>query len=163
MILNDEMTNEQKTKEMVNNGSICQITKVKKIIGYYNQYDDCNNTVIKAGLQIVTMQDDRSVDWDIIRQEYDNNWDTVIECFARPIAIYDYEDEFESYTETRYIITRVIDVDQDWYIDKVKDDILWKHEVSNGVYTNTPLSHQTRMDEIEELEDIEDLVEGGEY
>ena len=102
MILNDEMTNEQKTKEMVNNGSICQITKVKKVVGYYNQYDDCNNTIIKPGVKIVTMQDNRSTYWDIINQNYDNNWDTIIECFARPIAIYDYEDEFESYTETKY-------------------------------------------------------------
>ena len=109
------------------------------------------------------MPDNRSTYWDIINQNYDNNWDTIIECFARPIAVYDYEDEFESYTETKYIITRVVDIDQDWYISKIRDDILWKHEVSNGVYQNTPLSHQTRMDEIEELEDIEDLVEGCEY
>ena len=154
---------EQKIRNIANNGSICQITKVKKIIGYYNQYDDCNNTIIKPGIKIITMQDNRSMDWDIITQKYDNNWDTVIECFARPITIYHYKDEFEEYTETKYIITRVTDINQDWYIEKIKDDILWKHEVSDGVYTNTPLSHQTRMDEIEELEDIEDLVEGAEY
>ena len=161
-MINDTRTNEQKTKDLVNNGSICQLTKVKKIIGYYNQYDDCNNTVIKPGLQIVTMKDNRSTDWDIINQNYDNKWDTVIECFARPIAIYHYEDEFQ-YTKTRYIITRVTNINQNWYIKKIENDISWKHEVSNGVYTNTPLSHQTRMDEIEELEDIEDLIEGGEY
>ena len=162
MYINDKRTNEQKVKGLTNNGSICQITRVEKISFYYNQYD-YEDIIIKPGQTITTMDSKVSQEWDSIARRYDNNWDTIVECFARKVYSFHYKSDFDEYTETKYTITRVVDIDQDWYIDKIKDDILWKHEVSNGVYTNTPLSHQTRMDEIEELEDIEDLVEGGEY
>ena len=161
-MINDTRKNEQKTKDLVNNGSICQLTKVEKILFYYNQYD-YEDIIIKPGLSITTMDSDISQTWDSVAKKYDSNWDTIIECFGREVNSFHYKSDFEEYTEKEYIITRVVDIDQSWYIRKVKDDILWKHEVSNGVYQKTPLSHQTRMDEIEEIEDIEDLVEGSEY
>ena len=71
--------NEQRTREHLNNGSLCQVTKVKKIIGYYNQFDDSYHTAIEPGIEITTIENDRLMSWDIINKDYTNDWDTVIE------------------------------------------------------------------------------------
>lgn len=155
--------NEQKTRRNLNNGSLCQVTKVEKIIGYCNQFNNGYDTAIEPGIEITIMEDDRLMSWDIINKNYTNDWDTIITCYAREVSSTHYKDEFEEYTEKNYIITRVIDIDQERYIQKVLDDIAWRNELSDGIYRKTPLSYQTKIDKIEELEDIEDLVEGCEY
>lgn len=57
------------------------------------------------------------------------------------------------------IITRVVSISQERYILKVLNDILYKHEVSDGIYRNTPLTYQTKINELNQLDELmEELV-----
>lgn len=124
--------------ENLNNGSICQIIKVKKIVGYYNQYQDHYETEVKPGLHISTMECDVRSPWDIVAGDFDHDWDTVIIAYARPLWATHKKNEWEEYTLTEYAITRVIDIDQDIYLDKLVRDAEWRHDQSpDGIFKNS--------------------------
>ena len=139
--------------ENLNNGSICQIIKVKKVIGYYNQYQDHYGTEVKPGLHISTMESDVRSPWDIISGDYDHDWDTVITAYARPLWTYHEQDEWEEYTETHYSITRVVDIDQDIYLDRLVRDAEWMHDQPpEGIFQNT---NYEVYDDLVDLDEID--------
>ena len=141
----------------LNNGSICQIIKVEKIIGYYDQYSTDGEVPIKSGLHISTMECDVRSPWDIVRRDFTHNWDTIIIAYARPLWVHHKKNEWEEYTETHYSITRVVDIDQDIYLDRLVRDAEWMHDQPpEGIFKNTNYEVYDDLVDLDEI-DIDEV------
>ena len=168
------MINKQDKNEMYNNlnlGSLCQIIKVKKLYLACNQYYN-HYTNIRDGVKVVEREDNRSSSWDNFNSEYQNSNDTFITAYCRKTGVFEYEDtDFhdESYTDTEYVITRIVDIDDDVYVEKILSDIYHNNENAKmSVFDNTPIfakefyenPYSDSLEELElelELEKLEEL------
>lgn len=159
----NESTN-NKMYESVNLGSLCQIIKVKKLYLACNQYYN-HYTNIRDGVKIVEREDNRSSSWDNFNNEYQNSNDTFVTAYCRKTGVFEYEDtDFpdEDYTDTEYVIMHIIDVDDEWYINKVLSDLECEKENSKmSVFDRTPIfAKESYLDTLEELDfDDEELEE----
>ena len=145
---------------MLKVGSICQITKVKKLYlacnQYYNHYTD-----IKNGVKVVVREDNRSSSWDNFNNEYVQQNDTYVVAYCRKTGVFEYEDtEFsdESYIDTEYIVTRIVDIDDEIYVEKILSDIQYNNENAKmSSFDRTPIFakefyEDPYSDSLEELE-----------
>lgn len=140
----------------LNNGSICQIIKVQKVMVYYNQYQN-QETQIKAGLHITDMECNVRSTWDGVNDGFSNDWDTVIIAYARPLWVQHKENEWEQYTKTHYSITRVVDIDQDIYLDRLVRDAEWMHDQPpEGIFKNTNYEVYDDLVDLDEI-DIDEV------
>lgn len=159
----NESTN-NKMYESVNLGSLCQIIKVKKLYLACNQYYN-HYTNIRDGVKIVEREDNRSSSWDNFNNEYQNSNDTFVTAYCRKTGVFEYEDtDFpdEDYTDTEYVIMHIINVDDEWYINKVLSDLECEKENSKmSVFDRTPIfAKESYLDTLEELDfDDEELEE----
>lgn len=159
----NESTN-NKMYESVNLGSLCQIIKVKKLYLACNQYYN-HYTIIRDGVKVVEREDNRSSSWDNFNNEYQNSNDTFVTAYCRKTGVFEYEDtDFpdEDYTDTEYVIMHIIDVDDEWYINKVLSDLECEKENSKmSVFDRTPIfAKESYLDTLEELDfDDEELEE----
>lgn len=123
MIVNDKSMN--KMYETVNVGSLCQLIRVKKLYLACNQYYN-HYTTIRDGVKVVERHDCRSASWDNFNNEYCNSNDTFVTAYCRKVSVFEYENEDfpdEDYIDTEYIIMNIIDVDDEYYINKVLSDL----------------------------------------
>lgn len=157
------MINKQDKNEMYNNlnlGSLCQIIKLKKLYlscnQYYNHYTD-----IKSGVKVVEREDNRSSSWDNFNNEYVQQNDTYVVAYCRKTGVFEYKDtEFsdESYQDTEYVITRIVDINDDIYVGKILSDIHHNNENAKmSSFDRTPIFarefyEDPYCDSLEELE-----------
>lgn len=157
------MINESKNNKMyetVNLGSLCQLLQVKKLYlacdQYHNHYTD-----IRSGIKIVVREDNYSSSWDNFNNEYTQQNDTYVVAFCRKTGVFEYEDtDFpnESYTDTEYVVTRIVDIDDDIYVEKILSDIHYSNENAKmSSFDRTPIfakefEEDPFCDSLEELE-----------
>lgn len=153
------MNSESKMNCGLNMGSICQIRKVKLLHLACNQYQ--YETDIEAGVKVVIREDSYSGSWDNFNSEYVNSNDTYISAYCRKVGVFEYEDtDFpnNSYVDTEYVIVRIIDIDDDIYVDKVLSDLHYqKKEAKMSSFDRTPIFAKEfytdpYSDSLEELE-----------
>ena len=161
MINNENMN---KMYETVNLGSLCQLIRVEKLYLACNQYYN-HYTNIRDGVKVVEREDNRSSSWDNFNNEYVQQNDTYVVAYGRKTGIFEYEDtEFsdESYTDTEYVITRIVDIDDDIYVEKILSDIhCEKENAKMSSFDRTPIfAKESYLDTLEELDfDGEELEE----
>ena len=168
MLIN--VNKEEKMYSRVNKGSICQIQKVEKLYLATNQYQ--YETDIKVGKKIVVREDNYCSSWDNFNNEYVNSNDTYITAYCRKVGVFEYEDnDFpnESYIDTDYVVVRIIDIDDDIYVNKVLSDLHYqKEEAKMSSFNKTPIfakefyedPYSDSLEELElelELEELEEL------
>lgn len=161
MIINKNDKNEMYNS--VNMGSVCQLVKVEKLYLSCNQYNN-HHTIIKGGIKVVKRSDNRSASWDNFNSEYCNSNDTFITAYCRKVSVFEYENEYfpdENYIDTEYIIMHIIDVDNEWYINKVLSDLECEKENSKmSVFDRTPIfAKESYLDTLEELDFGEEELE----
>lgn len=162
MIINKNNKNEMYRN--VNMGSLCQLMEVKKLYLACNQYYN-HYTIIRDGVKVVERHDCRSASWDNFNSEYCNNNDTFVTAYCRKTGVFEYENEYfadENYIDTEYIIMNIIDVDDEYYINKVLSDLeCEKENAKMSVFDKTPIfAKQSFLDTLEELDfDGEELEE----
>ena len=158
MMINESTNN--KMYELVNLGSLCQLIRVEKLYlacnQYYNHYIN-----IRDGVKVVVREDNRSSSWDNFNSEYQNSNDTFITAYCRKTGVFEYEDtDFpdESYQDTEYVITRIVDIDDDIYVEKILSDIHYNNENAKmSSFDRTPIFakefyEDPYSDSLEELE-----------
>ena len=158
----NESTN-NKMYESVNLGSLCQIIKVKKLYLACNQYYN-HYTNIRDGVKIVEREDNRSSSWDNFNNEYQNSNDTFVTAYCRKVSVFEYENEYfpdEDYTDTEYIIMHIIDVDDEYYINRVLSDLeCEKENAKMSIFDRTPIfAKESYLDTLEELDFGEEELE----
>ena len=157
------MINKQDTNEMYNNlnlGSSCQIIKVKKLYLACNQYHN-HYTDIKSGVKIVERHDCRSASWDNFNNEYTQQNDTFVTAYCREVSVFEYENKDfpnEDYTDVEYVVMNIIDIDDEYYVNRILSDINCDNENAKmSVFDNTPIFakefyEDPYTDSLEELE-----------
>ena len=155
----NESTN-NKMYESVNLGSLCQLIRVEKLYLACNQYYN-HYTNIRDGVKVVVREDNRSSSWDNFNSEYQNSNDTFITAYCRKTGVFEYEDtDFpdESYQDTEYVITRIVNIDDDIYVEKILSDIHYNDENAKmSSFDRTPIFakefyEDPYSDSLEELE-----------
>lgn len=149
---------EEKMYSKLNKGSVCQIQEVEKLYLETNQYQ--YETDIEVGKKVVVREDSYCSSWDNFNNRYVQVNDTYITAYCRKVGIFKHEDEEfpnKSYTDTEYIITRIIDIDDDIYVDKVLSDLrCQKENAKMSSFDRTPIfareSYSSSLEELEELE-----------
>lgn len=158
MMINESTNN--KMYESVNLGSLCQLIRVEKLYLACNQYYN-HYTNIRDGVKVVVREDNRSSSWDNFNSEYQNSNDTFITAYCRKTGVFEYEDtDFpdESYQDTEYVITRIVDIDDDIYVEKILSDIHYNNENAKmSSFDRTPIFakefyEDPYSDSLEELE-----------
>ena len=154
---------EEKMYENVNKGSLCQIQNVEKLYIACNQYQ--YETDIEMGAKVVIREDSYYGNWDNFNSEYVQSNDTYVSAYCRKVGVFEYEDtDFpnNSYVDTEYVIVRIIDIDDDIYVDKVLSDLHYqKEEAKMSSFDRTPVFAKEfykdpYSDSLEELE-LEEL------
>ena len=168
MIINQNK--EEKMYGNVNKGSLCQVQKVEKLYLVCNQYQ--YETDIEAGAKVVIREDSYCGSWDNFNNEYVQSNDTYISAYCRKVGVFEYEDtDFpnNSYVDTEYVIVRIIDIDDDIYVNKVLSDLHYqKEEAKMSSFNKTPIfakefyedPYSDSLEELElelELEELEEL------
>lgn len=157
MIINQNK--EEKMYENVNKGSLCQVQKVEKLYLVCSQYQ--YETDIEAGAKVVIREDSYCCSWDNFNNEYVQSNDTYISAYCRKVGVFEYEDtDFpnNSYVDTEYIIVRIIDIDDDIYINRVLSDLrCQKENAKMSSFDRTPIFAKEfytdpYSDSLEELE-----------
>lgn len=162
MIVNSDNKNEMYSD--VNMGSLCQLIRVEKLYLACNQYYN-HYTIIRDGVKIVERSDNRCCSWDNFNNEYQNSNDTFVTAYCRKTGVFEYEDtDFpdESYQDTEYIIMRITDIDDEYYVDRILSDIRCNNENSKtSIFNRTPIfAKESYLDTLEELNfDDEELEE----
>lgn len=161
MIMNKN--NENEMYQTVNLGSLCQLIRVEKLYLACNQYFN-HYTIIRDGVKVVERHDCRSASWDNFNSEYCNNNDTFVTAYCRKVSVFEYENEYfpdEDYTDTEYIIMHIIDVDDEYYINRVLSDLeCEKENAKMSVFDKTPIfAKQSFVDTLEELDFGEEELE----
>lgn len=158
MMINESTNN--KMYESVNLGSLCQLIRVEKLYLACNQYYN-HYTNIRDGVKVVVREDNRSSSWDNFNSEYQNSNDTFITAYCRKTGVFEYEDTNfpdESYQDTEYVITRIVDIDDDIYVEKILSDIHYNNENAKmSSFNRTPIFakefyEDPYSDSLEELE-----------
>lgn len=158
MMINESTNN--KMYESVNLGSLCQLIRVEKLYLACNQYYN-HYTNIRDGVKVVVREDNKSSSWDNFNSEYQNSNDTFITAYCRKTGVFEYEDtDFpdESYQDTEYVITRIVDIDDDIYVEKILSDIHYNNENAKmSSFDRTPIFakefyEDPYSDSLEELE-----------
>ena len=158
MMINESTNN--KMYESVNLGSLCQLIRVEKLYLACNQYYN-HYTNIRDGVKVVVREDNRSSSWDNFNSESQNSNDTFITAYCRKTGVFEYEDtDFpdESYQDTEYVITRIVDIDDDIYVEKILSDIHYNNENAKmSSFDRTPIFakefyEDPYSDSLEELE-----------
>ena len=158
MMINESTNN--KMYESVNLGSLCQLIRVEKLYLACNQYYN-HYTNIRDGVKVVVREDNRSSSWDNFNSEYQNSNDTFITAYCRKTGVFEYEDtDFpdESYQDTEYVITRIVNIDDDIYVEKILSDIHYNDENAKmSSFDRTPIFakefyEDPYSDSLEELE-----------
>lgn len=160
MINNENMN---KMYETVNLGSLCQLIRVEKLYLACNQYYN-HYTNIRDGVKVVKRSDNRSASWDNFNSEYCNNNDTFVTAYCRKVSVFEYENEHfpdEDYTDTEYIIMHIIDVDDEYYINRVLSDLeCEKENAKMSIFDRTPIfAKESYLDTLEELDFGEEELE----
>lgn len=153
MINNENMN---KMYETVNLGSLCQLIRVEKLYLACNQYFN-HYTIIRDGVKVVERHDCRSASWDNLNNEYTQKNDTFITAYCRKVSVFEYENEDfpnEDYIDVEYIIMRIEDIDDEYYINRVLSDLECEKENSKmSVFDRTPIfAKESYLDTLEELD-----------
>lgn len=161
------MINKQNKNEMYNNlnlGSLCQLIRVEKLYLACNQYHN-HYTIIRDGVKVVERHDCRSASWDNFNSEYCNNNDTFVTAYCRKTGVFEYENtDFpdEDYVDIEYVIMHIIDIDDEYYVNRILSDIDCNNENSKmSIFDKTPIfAKESYLDTLEELDfDGEELEE----
>ena len=161
MIVNSDNKNEMYSD--VNMGSLCQLIRVEKLYLACNQYYN-HYTIIRDGVKIVERADNRCCSWDNFNNEYQNSNDTFVTAYCRKVSVFEYENEYfpdEDYTDTEYIIMHIIDVDDEYYINRVLSDLeCEKENAKMSIFDRTPIfAKESYLDTLEELDFGEEELE----
>ena len=161
MIVNSDNKNEMYSD--VNMGSLCQLIRVEKLYLACNQYYN-HYTIIRDGVKIVERSDNRCCSWDNFNNEYQNSNDTFVTAYCRKVSVFEYENEYfpdEDYTDTEYIIMHIIDVDDEYYINRVLSDLeCEKENAKMSIFDRTPIfAKESYLDTLEELDFGEEELE----
>lgn len=161
------MINKQNKNEMYNNlnlGSLCQLIRVEKLYLACNQYHN-HYTIIRDGVKVVERHDCRSASWDNFNSEYCNSNDTFVTAYCRKTGVFEYENtDFpdEDYVDIEYVIMHIIDIDDEYYVNRILSDIDYNNENSKmSIFDKTPIfAKESYLDTLEELDfDGEELEE----
>lgn len=161
------MINKQNKNEMYNNlnlGSLCQLIRVEKLYLACNQYHN-HYTIIRDGVKVVERHDCRSASWDNFNSEYCNNNDTFVTAYCRKTGVFEYENtDFpdEDYVDIEYVIMHIIDIDDEYYVNRILSDIDCNNKNSKmNIFDRTPIfAKESYLDTLEELDfDGEELEE----
>lgn len=154
MIMNKN--NENEMYQTVNLGSICQLIRVEKLYLACNQYFN-HYTIIRDGVKVVERHDCRSASWDNFNSEYCNNNDTFVTAYCRKTGVFEYENtDFpdEDYVDIEYVIMHIIDIDDEYYVNRILSDIDCNNENSKmSIFDKTPIfAKKSYLDTLEELD-----------
>lgn len=160
------MINRNNQNEMYNNlnlGSICQLIRVEKLYLACNQYFN-HYTIIRDGVKIVERHDCRSASWDNFNFQYENSNDTFVTAYCRKVGTFEYEDEDfpnEDYTDVEYVVMHIIDIDDEYYINRILSDIDCNNENSKmSIFDRTPIfAKESYLDSLEELDFSDEELE----
>lgn len=161
MINNENMN---KMYETVNLGSLCQLIRVEKLYLACNQYFN-HYTIIRDGVKVVERHDCRSASWDNFNSEYCNSNDTFVTAYCREVSVFEYENrDFpnEDYTDVEYVVMNIIDIDDEYYVNKILSDINYDNENAKmSIFDRVPIfAKESYLDTLEELDfDGEELEE----
>ena len=155
------MNKEEKMYCEINRGSICQVQKVEKLYLATNQYQ--YETDIEVGQKVVIREDSYYSSWDNFSKEYVQSNDTYVTTYCRKIGVFEYRDEDFSdrdFRDTEYIITRIVDIDDDVYVEKVLSDLRCQKENAKiSSFDRTPIfARESYLSSLEELEELEEEI-----